>query len=72
MFLLEKYALLWKKKKNTPAKMTLAIKIYKVGSHCLLQGIFPTQGLTPDLLHCRPILYQLSHQGNSNLLLNAS
>ena len=30
----------------------------------LLQGIFPTQGLNPGLLHCRQILYQLSHQGS--------
>ena len=29
-----------------------------VGSHSLLQGIFPTQGLNPCLLHCRWILYQ--------------
>ena len=28
------------------------------------QGIFPTQGLSPGLLHCRQILYHLSHQGN--------
>ena len=34
-----------------------------VGSHSLLQGIFPTQGSNPGLLHCRWILYQLSHQG---------
>ena len=32
----------------------------------LLQGIFPTQGLSPGLLHCRWILYQLSHKGNSS------
>ena len=30
----------------------------------LLQGIFPTQGLNPDLLRCRRILYQLSHKGS--------
>ena len=35
----------------------------------LLQGIFPTQGLNPVLLHCRQILYRLSHWGNSLLLL---
>ena len=29
----------------------------------LLQEIFPTQGLNAGLLHCRQILYQLSHQG---------
>ena len=28
----------------------------------LLQGIFPTQGSNPGLLHCRLILYQLSHR----------
>ena len=27
-----------------------------------LQGIFPTQASNPGLLHCRPILYHLSHQ----------
>ena len=35
-----------------------------VGSHSLLQGSFPTQGSNPGLLHCRWILYQLSHQGS--------
>ena len=30
----------------------------------LLQGIFPTQGLNPGLLHCRWILYQLSYRGS--------
>ena len=33
-----------------------------VASLSLLQGIFPTQGLNPGLLHCRRILYQLSHK----------
>ena len=28
-----------------------------VGCHALLQGIFPTQGLNPGLLHCRQVLY---------------
>ena len=27
------------------------------------RGIFPTQGSNPGLLHCRQILYHLSHQG---------
>ena len=35
----------------------------RVRSHSLLQGIFPTQGSNPGLLHCRQILYQLSHKG---------
>ena len=32
-----------------------------VGSHFLLQQIYLTQGLNPGLLHCRQILYHLSH-----------
>ena len=32
------------------------------------QGIFPTQGSTPGLLHFRRILYQLSHRGNPRIL----
>ena len=35
-----------------------------VSCHFLLQGIFPTQGLNPGLLHCRQTLYRLSHQGS--------
>ena len=35
-----------------------------VGSLSFLQGIFPTQGSNPGLLHCRGIPYQLSHQGS--------
>ena len=32
-----------------------------VGSRSLFQGIFPTQGSNPSLLHCRRILCHLSH-----------
>ena len=32
-----------------------------VARHALLQGIFPTQGSNPGPLHCRWILYHLSH-----------
>ena len=39
-----------------------------VGSLSLLQGIFPTQGSNPNLLHCRLILYQLSHKGSPRIL----
>ena len=34
-------------------------------SRFLLQGIFSTQGSNPGLLHCRQILYHLSHQGST-------
>ena len=33
-----------------------------VDCHFLLQRIFPTQGSNPGLLHCRQMLYGLSHQ----------
>ena len=33
--------------------------------YSLLQGIFLTQGLNPDLPHCKQILYHLSHQGST-------
>ena len=39
-----------------------------VGRLSLLQGIFPTQGLNPGLLHCRWLLYQLSHKGSPRIL----
>ena len=34
-----------------------------MGCHFLVQGIFPIQGLNLGFLHCRQILYLLSHQG---------
>ena len=43
---------------NSPGKNT------GVGSHSLLQGIFPIQGSNPGLPHCRQILYHLSCQGS--------
>ena len=38
------------------------------GNLSLLQGIFPTHGSNPGLLHCRQILYQLSHKGSPRIL----
>ena len=43
-----------------------------MGSHSFLQGIFLTQGLNPDLLHCRQILYHLSYQGSPKASVNSS
>ena len=40
-----------------------------VGCHFFLQGISSIQGSNLDLLHCRQILYCLSHQGRLNLRL---
>ena len=41
---------------NSPGKNT------GVGCHAFLQGIFLTQGSNLGLMHCRKILYHLSHQ----------
>ena len=49
---------------DSPGKNT------EVGSHSFLQGIFMTQGSNPDLLHCRQILYHLSHQGSPSKTFN--
>ena len=48
---------------NFPGKNT------GVGCHFLLQGILPTQGSNPGLLHCRQTLYHLSHQGSHSSLI---
>ena len=49
---------------QAPLSMEFFRQEYCSGSHSLLQGIFPTQGLNPGFLHCRRILYHLSHQGS--------
>ena len=43
-----------------------------VGSHSLLWGIFPIQGLKPGLLHCRQILSHLSCQGSPSQCVHVS
>ena len=47
---------------NSPCQNT------RVGSHSLLQGIFPTQGSNPGLPHYRWILSQLGHKGSPRIL----
>ena len=47
-----------------PMYCSLPGKNTRVDYHFLLHGIFPTQGLNTSLLHCRQILYHLSHQGS--------
>ena len=36
-----------------------------VGCDALLQGILPTQGLKPHLLHCQWVLYRLATEGTN-------
>ena len=52
---------------QAPLSMEFSRQDTGVGCHFLLQGIFPTKGSNLGLLHCREILYQLSHQGSSNI-----
>ena len=47
---------------NSPSQNT------GVGILSLLQAISPTQGSNPGLLHCRKILYPLSHNGSPKIL----
>ena len=48
------------KPQNSPGQNT------GVDSLSFFQGIFPTHRLNPGLLHCRPMLYQLSHMVSPN------
>ena len=54
----------WIVARQAPLSMGFPGKNTGVGSHFLLQGIFPTQELNPCLLNRRQILYHLSHQGS--------
>ncbi|CAM9291712.1 unnamed protein product [Rangifer tarandus platyrhynchus] len=49
----------------------LRARILELGSHFFLQGVFLTQGLNPGLLHCRQILYHLTHQGSPSSFFNS-
>ena len=49
---------------QAPLSMKFPRQEYWSGCHSLLQGIFPIQGSNTGLLHCRWILYCLSHQGS--------
>ena len=40
-----------------------------VGSHSLLQGIFPTHGSNPNIWHYRQTLYHLSHKGSLSKII---
>ena len=54
-------AILWPANHQAPLSRNSPGKNTGVGCHVLLQGTFLTQGLNPHLLHCRQILYPLSH-----------
>ena len=63
------YATPWTVARQAPlSKRILQARILK---WVVLQGIFLTQGSNPDLLHCRQILYRLSHQGSLSLIIQS-
>ena len=45
----------------------LQARILEWVAFSLLQGIFPTQGSSPGLMHCRQILYLLRHQASPRI-----
>ena len=53
---------------QVPLSMEFSRQNTGVGSRSLLQGIFPTQRSNTCLVHCRQILYHLSHQGTRSSL----
>ena len=54
----------WTVARQAPLSMGFPRQEYWSGLPFPSQGIFPTQGWNPCLLHCRRILYHLSHQGS--------
>ena len=55
------FATPWTVAHKAPLSMGLSRQEYRSGLPSHLQGIFPTQGSNPGFLHCRQILYHLSH-----------
>ena len=54
----------WTVAYQAPPSIEFSRQEYWSGFHFLFQRIFPTQGSNPGLLHCRQMLYCLSHQGS--------
>ena len=55
----------WTVAHQAPLSMDSPGKNTGMGCHALLQGTFLTQGLNMCLLHCRQMLYCLSHWGST-------
>ena len=54
----------WTVARHAPLSMEFSRQVYWSGLPFPSPGDSPTQELNPDLLHCRQILYHLSHQGS--------
>ena len=55
---------------SLPSELPGKPKDTEAGSLPLIQGTFPTQELNWGLLHCRWILYQLSHQVSPSIYIS--
>ena len=56
--------------RQAPLSTRFSRQEYWSGLHSHFQGIFPTQGSNLGFLHCRQILYHLSHQGSPTHIIN--
>ena len=66
------FATPWTVAQQTPLSRNSPEKNTEVGSHSLLQGSFLTHGSNLGLLHCRQILYHLSHHQRPIQILKAA
>ena len=62
--------ILWTVAGQAPLSMEFSRQEHWSGLPFPSKGIFPTQGSNPGLLHCRQILYHLSHWGSPKHGLN--
>ena len=58
------FVTLWTVALHSPLSRGFSRQEYWSGLPCPLLGVFPTQGSNSGVLHCRQILYHLSHQGD--------
>ena len=63
----QSFETLWTVTRQAPLSMAFPRQEYNSGLRFLFQGIFQTQRLNLGLLHCRQILYCLSHQGSQGV-----
>ena len=54
---------------QAPLSMEFSKQEHGMACHSLLEGIFPTQGLNLDLLHCRQVIYHMKHHGRPIVIM---
>ena len=57
----------WTAARQTPPSMGFSRQEYWSGLPFPPPGVFPNQGWIPCLLHCRRVLYSMSHQGSPSV-----